>query len=207
MTPQRRTLLEFLFALCCVFAGLALPSPGLGPLYVRAHAALLDGVVGGLQLESGVSLSVQATSEELEQHPWKATLVIQPPAPARPVLVPTDLRGLMFLPTAAFMALALATPLASFKRNLRILALGLPALECLLLVLNTVPMLSFLGGTGPVGAFQLGVGTHALLQVVYRALVAPPGMMFAVPLFIWWVLVVKAGGFQPRTQRSTAASV
>lgn len=183
-------LLEFLFAFCCVFAGLALPSPGIGPMYVRAHAALGNALVQGTELASGVSLAFLATREEdLTQNPWQATLQVTPPRPATPVKVPIDFRGLAFLPTAAFIGLALAAPLGSARRNLVVLAAGLPVLEVLLLLMMSVPLLSFLGGTGPVRAFDLGVGSHVVLQVLYRALVAPPGMAFAVPLFLWWLLV------------------
>lgn len=191
---MRRRMLEFLFAFCCVFGGLTLPAPGLGPMYTRLHAAIGNTLVSG-ERDSGVQLSVAATREQLEREPWQATLTVQPPAPKTKVLVPIDLRGLMFLPTVAFVALALAAPLGSARRNALVLAVGLPILELLLLFLNCVPMLSFLGGTGPVQVFALSRGVHTVLQVIYRALVAPLGMMFALPLFLWWILVNRIGGF------------
>jgi hypothetical protein len=44
-----------------------------------------------------------------------------------------------------------------------------------------------------VRAFDIGVAGHAALQVVYRALEASPGMAYAIPLSLWWILIVNLG--------------
>jgi hypothetical protein len=186
-----RTLAQFLFAFSCVFAGLALPSPGIGPAYTRAHAAVCNGLVGRSTFAQGVTLRFQASDAELAGHPWQLTLQVSDPARREPVLVPIDLRTLLFLPTAAFIGLALAAPLGSARRNARVLGLGLLILLPLLWLLTALPLLSFLGGTGPVRAFELPPLVHAVLQTIYRALVAPPGMAYALPLLLWWALVAR----------------
>jgi hypothetical protein len=183
----------FLFAFACVFGGLALPSRGVGPLYVQAHVGLLEPILADLNFASGVKLLLVATHEQLLDAPWQA-LLLAAPANGTPAGVPIDFRLLLFLPTAAFIALAVATPFGSWKQNAKLLALGLPLLELLLLGLVAIPLLSFFGGTGPVRAFELGRFSHACLQIVYRALVAPSGMAFALPLLLWWVLVSRLGG-------------
>jgi hypothetical protein len=190
----RRFWAEVLLGFFCVFGGLALPSRGLGPYYVAAHVVLGNALVQGIELDSRVRLGFVATREQLTKEPWQATLVIAPPRPTAPVQVPIDLRVLAFLPTAAFIALAVAVPLGSIRRHLIVLAAGLPLLEVLLLTLMAAPLLSFLGGTGPVQAFHLGRATHTVLQILYRAFVVPPGMTFAVPLFLWYVLATSLGG-------------
>ncbi len=134
-----------------------------------------------------------APGVEAAKRPWQLTLRISDPGRPEPVLVPIDLRTLLFLPIAAFIGLALATPLHSAWRNVRVLALGLLILEPTLLVLTALPLLSFLGGTGPVQAFRLSPVTNVVLQILYRALVAPPGMTYALPLFLWWALVARQG--------------
>jgi hypothetical protein len=183
---------QFLFAFCCVFCGLALPSPGLGPAYTRAHAALGNALFENATFERGVTLHFDAPDAELAEHPWQLTLQVRDPARAqRPVLVPIDLRTLSFLPIAAFIGLALAAPLGAARRNARVLGQGLAILIPALLLLTALPLLSFLGGTGPVRAFQLAPFWHVLFQTVYRALVAPPGMMYALPLLLWWALVAR----------------
>jgi hypothetical protein len=197
----RRRYFELVFAFVCVFAGLTLPSPGIGPLYVRAHTALGNVVVESTQLASGVELRFEAGPEQAAEHPWQTTLIVAP-ATARPLLMPIELRTLMFVPTVAFVALTLAVPLGSWRRNLRLLLFGLPLLELLLLVLMAMPLLSFLGGMGPVRAFTLSAPLHAVLQILYRALVAPPGMAYALPLLLWWCLMVRLRG-RPGTVKAT----
>jgi hypothetical protein len=115
-------------------------------------------------------------------------------------LVPIDLRSLLFLPLAAFIGLALAAPLGSARRNARVLGQGLLILVPALLVLTALPLLSFLGGTGPVLVFRLAPALHLVLQTVYRALVAPPGMMYALPLLLWWALVARLEPREPTAQ-------
>jgi hypothetical protein len=161
---------------------------GIGPTYTRAHAALGNALVGG-QLASGTRLEFRASEAQLSVDPWHATLRVEPPSPQQHFEVPIDVRSLIFLPTAAFLALAIAAPLRSVREHLQLIALGLLILEPLLVFLVATPLLSFLGGTGPVHAFTLSRPTHVLLQVLYRALVTPPGMAFAIPLLVWWGLL------------------
>lgn len=200
----RRPWLEFAFAFVCIFAGLSLPGRGVGPFYARAHAALGSALVEGRQFESGAQLRFEAEPEQLAEHPWQTTLVITPPAAGQEVRMPIELRSLLFLPLAAFIALGAAVPLGSPKRNLRLLLIGVPILELVLLILTALPIVSFLGGTGPIAVFTLSAPVHALLQIPYRALVAPPGMAYAVPLLLWWVLVVR---LRPRAAPEKPSSV
>lgn len=195
-TPEARTLqrriLGFLCAFCGIFAGLALLH-GVGPSYSKAHAAIGNAVVHAVDFSSGVRLNFDANDAELEKEPWHVTLHVEPPWPQPELTVPIDLRSLAFLPSAAFIALGIAVPLRSVRAHLSLLGLGLLILEPLLLGLVALPLLSFLGGTGPVQAFTLSRATHVLLQVLYRALVTPPGMAYAIPFFLWWGLVALLG--------------
>lgn len=183
-----------MFGFVCVLGGLLVLGSVVGPWYTRAHAALGDVMVRASELKSGVRLSFSATAEQLARNAWQATLVIAPPNAGAPAQVPFDLRVLGYLPTITFVALAVAVPLESRRQNARLLLVGLPLLELVLVALMAAPMLSFLGGTGPVTAFQLSPFTHTLLQIVYRALVVPPGMTFAVPLALWALLAHRLCG-------------
>jgi len=186
---------EFIVGFLCVFLALALPSPGFGPSYARMHTWLGNALVRDLSLASGVRLRFEATEEQLRAAPWSTTLRVEPRPPQAPLAIPVNLRSLIFLPTATFVALALATPMGSRRRNLRVLLVGLLILLPLLLVLVGIPLLSFLGGTGPLSAFTLARWQHVGLQVLYRALVVPPGMAFAIPLLLWWALTKTMGSF------------
>jgi hypothetical protein len=205
LEPKVRVLAQFLFAFVCVFAGLALPSPGIGPAYTRAHAALGNALVEGATFERGVALRFDAADADLALHPWQLTLRVMDPLRAEPVLAPIELRTLLFLPAAAFIALALSAPLGSARRNARVLAQGLLILLPALLLLTALPLLSFLGGTGPVRAFRLPALLHVVFQTVYRALVAPPGMMYALPLLLWWALIARLKPTKSRTSGPTSA--
>lgn len=197
-----RVVLQFLFAFCCVFGGLALPSPGVGPLYTRAHAAVGNALIGNSSFDHGVTLHFDVSDAEVAEHPWQLTLAVHEPKLPQPILVPIDLRTLSFLPIAAFIALAVAVPLGTARRNARVLGRGLSILIPTLLLLTALPLLSFLGGTGPVRVFHLAPFFHVLFQTVYRALVAPPGMMYALPLLLWWALVAR---LEPTPSKDTAA--
>ena len=201
----RSPLVGFLCAFMCVFAGMAL-AQGVGPSYSKAHAAFGNLIVGNRALASGVNLHFEVSDAELEAHPWRVTLHVQPASPAPAVLVPIDVRSLVYLPTAAFVALAIAVRLRSARQHVQLLAIGLAILEPLLLLLVALPLLSFLGGTGPIRAFSLSRPTHVVLQILYRALVVPPGMAYAVPLLLWWLLVMamNRNGTQNAPSRNTS---
>jgi len=201
------TIAQFLFAFACVFGGLALPSPGIGPSYARLHAALGNQMVEGKTFERGVEMHFEANEADLAEHPWQVTLRVSDPERRGPVLVPFDLRTLLFLPFATFIALAVAAPLGAARRNARVLGQGLLILVPTLLLLTALPLLSFLGGTGPVRAFRLPPLLHALFQTVYRALVAPPGMMYALPLLLWWLLVARLKPLQEKSLPAASAPI
>lgn len=199
-----RELGKFLLAFAGVFAGLALLH-GPGPIYARAHAFVGNALLHCFTLREGTHLWFDAISTDTA--PWSITLHVDSLVPRGGLTVPIDLRSLVFLPTAAFTALSIAAPLPSLRAHLSLLGAGLLLLEPLLLLLVSVPLLSFLGGTGPIAVFTFGRGAHVFLQLVYRALVLPPGMTYALPLFVWWMLLKFAQknrapavtGFRSRT--------
>lgn len=198
-----RPWLDFGFAFVCVFGGLSLPFAGLGRVYAGVHAALGNALLSS-SLESGVQLVFRSASEvnpaEASAGAWSLTLLVTPLAPAGPLQMPMDLRTLVYLPTACFVALALATPLAPLRRKLAALGSGLAILQPLLWLLVALPVVSFLGGTGPVRAYSLGLATHTVLQILYRALVASPGMAYVIPLLLWWALCGRLA--IPKTEHS-----
>lgn len=186
-----RPWLDFVFAFVCIFAGLSLPLPGVESNYLGVQRALCSAILPS-SLPSGVGLSLLQSAPGGQNAAWSLTLLVEPPAPQAPITVPMDLRTLLYLPTACFVALALATPGASLRRRCALLLRGLLILEPLLLGLLALPVISLLGGTGPVRAFSLGLGAHTVLQIVYRALVASPGMTYVIPLVLWWQLAARA---------------
>lgn len=200
---KRGPWLDFGFGFVCVFGGLSLPFAGLGRAYAGAHAALGNALLPS-SLASGVGLAFRTVSElnpaEASTAAWSLTLLVTPLAPAGPIQMPMDLRTLVYLPTACFVALVLAMPAPSVRRKLAALGVGLAILQPLLWLLLALPVVSFLGGTGPVRAYSLGLGTHTVLQILYRALVASPGMAYVIPLLLWWALCGRLAF--PKTEHS-----
>jgi hypothetical protein len=190
-----RRWLELAFGFACIFGGLSLFGRGLGRLYVSLHA-WLGGALLPSSLESGVELAFRTGS--IQSDLWSLPLWVMPPSPQSPFTIPIETRTLLFLPTACFIALAVATPLGNWRRNLRLLSVGLLLLEPLLVGLAALPILSFLGGTGPVRAFDLGIASHTVIQIL-----VPPGMAFAIPLLLWWMLLKRLG---PGAQGARAAT-
>jgi hypothetical protein len=206
----RHRLLDFCFGFACVFVGLSLPLPGVPALYVRAHACVAGWLLPSA-LASGTRLSLLLGDDVLRARPWSLTLLVEPLSPRAPISIPIDLRELVYLPSACFIALAVAVPLASWRQNVKLAGVGLLMLEPLLLGLVTLPVLSFLGGTGPVHAFELGIAAHALLQVLYRALVVSPSMTYVIPLLLWSALlryftIPKSEPFAATSARSRSIS-
>jgi hypothetical protein len=197
-----RAISQFLFVFACVFGGLALPSPRVARLYVQAHADLGNVLLKDAKFERGVQLDFDSSFGQ-SARPWQLTLRIRDPARTDLVLVPIDLRTLLFLPLITFVGLCSAVRLGTVWLNVRLLVLGLMILQPVLWLLTALPVISFLGGTGPVRALHLSRVVHVVLQVLYRATVVPPGMAYALPLLLWWALlprtpaVVALGSTEP----------
>lgn len=183
--PQSRgrRLLGFLASFVAVFAGLALLR-GQESWFVRAHVAIANALLPASP-RSGFALQFLPSPSEA----WQAILRVQSLASGPSIEIPIDLRMLVYLPLSAFVALVIASPLGSARAHLRVLIPGLLVLEPLLLLLVALPLLSFLGGTGPVQVLTLSRPTLVILQLLYRALVAPLGMTYALPLLLWWILL------------------
>ena len=77
---------------------------------------------------SDVTFDMKRNHMEVHQEkaePWRVTLHVDSPAPRPAVLVPIDVRSLLYLPTAAFIALAIAVRLRSTREHLRLIGVGL----------------------------------------------------------------------------------
>jgi hypothetical protein len=105
------------------------------------------------------------------------------------ISVPIDLRNLAYLPTACLLALALATPLWRIRRGLLLLAAALVLLHIFLVASLAMPLVLLFAGPRPLHLIDLSPLLHAALDVLYRALVAPPGMAYAIPGLLWLGLI------------------
>jgi hypothetical protein len=157
------------------------PWPVLGRAYGHAVGAWTDMTLSPAAAPVKLRFSVPADVEPSGSS-WQLRVHAEQPT-GEYVGTVLDLRRSGYIASAVFAALALATPLP-WRKRLALMAIGLPILQ----LLPLLPLLSFFSGKLPVQAFQLGAATSAAVEIAYHALVAPPGMAYAVPALLWLVL-------------------
>ena len=105
-----------------------------------------------------------------------------------------------YLPLAVFVSLAVAAPIRGWKRNLAVVGGGFAIMVVIALGLAVLPMFYWLAR---IGAMPLGSVMRGFVEVNFDALVTPT-MMYAIPFFVWWVLMAATRPFSssspdPRT--------
>jgi hypothetical protein len=160
------------------FVLFALPWPGLSALYTHALSAGYGAAFG----ESGPPVEVRFRGAEGHSEPWEIHTWVTETETGRAFETGLDVRRTGYLPAAVFAALVLASRLPA-RRKLLTLAGGLGALH----LLSWLPLLSFFSGRLPIVVFHLGTFARVVVDVLYRALVAPLGMPYAVPAVLWFV--------------------
>lgn len=176
VVPSRR-LLGGLVLVVVLF----LPWPGLGRGYARVVAMLAEAVLVPASPTVTLRFGVPAAGEG---RVWRLDVHAEDAATGQFVETALDLRRAGYLASAVFTALVLATRMRRWRR-LATLGAGLVALQ----VLPLLPVLAFFSGKLPVQVFVLGDLARTAVDVAYRALVAPPGMAYAVPAMLWLALV------------------
>jgi hypothetical protein len=113
--------------------------------------------------------------------------------------VPIDLYSLAYIPTACLISLALATPVWNSRRGPLLLATALTLLTGFLLGSLAAPLVLFFASREPLQLIELSASAERALDILYRALVAPPGMTYAVPALFWLATVsfMPGGGSRP----------
>jgi hypothetical protein len=166
-----------------LFALFVLPWPGLGP----AYCGFIGGWAAATLGDPGSSVTLRFTPGPAASppgQPWGLRVHAEDAVTGRFVGTALDLRRAGYMQSAAFAALVLVTKLR-WSRRLAILFGGLATLQ----LLPLLPLLSFFSGKLPVQAFHFGAIAAAMVDIAYHALVAPPGMAFALPAMLWLVLV------------------
>jgi hypothetical protein len=167
-----------------VFTLLMLPIPAVGRTYGHLVGGLASLAVGmGASSEVEVRFTPGGAAGPAGD-PWTLGIHVEDPGTGRYVGTALDLRRSGYIACVVFVALALATPLAG-RRRLALLGGGLVPLQ----LLPLLPLLSFFSGKLPVRVFDFGTTSRALIEIGYHALVAPPGMAYAVPGLLWLLLV------------------
>lgn len=172
-----------------VFMVLMLPLPSIG----RGYGHLV-GALGRLVVALGASSEVEVRftpggadgSKEPPGNSWLLGIRADDSDSGQYVGTVLDLRRSGYTACAVFVALALSTRLGR-RKKVALLGGGLGALQ----LLPLLPLLSFFSGKLPVTVFAFGPVSRAIIEVGYHALVAPPGMAYAVPGLLWLLLVMR----------------
>jgi hypothetical protein len=181
MNRDRRKQLRFLILFLCLFALLGWPYARLG----RGYRLLVCRAVNALIMNSTQTTSVaRLLPDERPGFEWHAVIAVwNQTAKALEAKFPIDLHQPFYLPTAAFVALTLAGQRAwGGKRVLLKLLLGI-----ILFQLRPLPIF-LVRERAVVGVFQYDGLFDVLLVILNRSIIAPLGMAFALPLFVWFGL-------------------
>ena len=177
--PAWRSLAGFAVRCACLLALLLAPWPGLGEAYGHAATAVGNALLARVD-RSHVAMTfvtplATAFTTELRASPLAGSQIV----------VPIELRTLAFIPTAAFIALSLAEGLPHRRRIGVRFVLGFAALQLFLLISLIVPLLLFFAEPQPLHLLDLSRPVYWVLTLFYRSLVAPPGMIYAIPFLSW----------------------
>jgi hypothetical protein len=184
--------LPFLLRFTCILAVYLLPFRPIGNVYSQVAAALGNVTLGeGAHADTSLRFGTppDTCGDEFLCDGFGAELRATNTRTRGAVRVPIDLRTLAYIPTAAFVALCIAAPIWQGARGAIILLVGLGALQIFLALSIAVPLVLFFANPAPLHLVDLSPAAHRALDVLYRALVAPPGMAFAIPGLLWLVLV------------------
>jgi len=150
------------------FVLFALPWPGVGEWYTGVAANVLNVALG----KSGPPVAVEFLPAGPDTSAWEVRTRVTETASEQSIMTALDERRTGYLPSAVFLALVLASTFRARQKAL-LAAAGLFALT----LLSLLPILAFLSGRLPIVAYEL-----------YRSLVAPLGMAYALPGLLWLLL-------------------
>jgi hypothetical protein len=179
----RRDKLLFWFRFALLFAVCLMPVPWLADAYSSVFARGVDVALAIVNRHSSVRFHVEPPEHLRVRGSWKPTLRIEEARTGETKTLQLNLRTFSFLPIATFLALALASPLIGWRRNLVVLAAGLGSMVVITTFLASLPILMRFV---EIGAF--GGTVAATLETSYQAL-ATPVMMFFIPFLVWWLLM------------------
>ncbi len=185
--PIAASVLRFVLA----FAVVAAPWPGLGRVFTSTVGAIATAIADPVSMDSNVTFLLRSPKPSEDLPDWRAVIAVRQDFPDGPLdhSGAIDLRRAGYLQLATFVALAAAWPPKGRRRVLVAAAAALAIVGTAI----ALPIFAFLS---PLGVVHLGPSLQALLSLASRALVAAPGMAFAIPGLAW--LAVSGGPLVPR---------
>ena len=116
---------------------------------------------------------------------WDVVISARDPVSRALVQTALDARRAAYVPSAVFLALALALRVPARRKKVALIVIGLAAVQ----IGPLLAVLSFFSGKLPVVLFHFSAPVRWMIEIAYRALAAPPGMAYALPALVWLGLV------------------
>lgn len=183
--PSTRSVLWFGVRFAFVLALLLAPWPGLGETYSAGVTRLGN----ALTVFESSHAQFEFVRPGENEPAFSSVLRARDAATGQRLQVPIELRTLTFIPTMTFIALVLASSAGrSLRRSALQLLVGLAGLQLFLVFSLLAPLCLFFAEPQPMQLIRLSAPVYDALTIFHRALVAPPGMAYAVP-FLWWLVL------------------
>jgi len=182
-SPNRRAIALALARFVVVLGLLVAPWPGLARTFTDAVGTVATAIADPFFTSSNVTFRLRSpVPAEQQPEGWGVIEVKQdfPEGPKRHAGA-IDLRRVGYLQVATFIALAAGWPPRGGRRWARA-ALAVGAIVAATIA---VPILDYLGD---VGVIHMGAFIRGVVALVRRALVAAPGMAYAIPGLTWLAL-------------------
>jgi len=191
MLRDRTSMTASLVRFVLVFCVLVAPWPGLGRAFTDFVGAVATAVADPLSASSNVTFSLRSPLPTERLPDWRGVIAVRQDTPDGPVnhAGAVDLRRAGYLQLAAFAALAAAWPP---RGRTRALCAACAALVVVAMTVS-VPVVDFLV---PIGAVHLWGWLGTAVRLAARALVAAPGMAYALPGLTWLAVAEPGGGLQ-----------
>ena len=175
---------NFLVRCVALLVLLLFPWPGLGGMCGATFCGVANEVA---ELTIGPSLEFAPASAipGADHSPWDVVISARDPVSRAFVRTALDARRAVYVPSAVFLALALALRVPSRMKKIALIVIGLAAAQ----IGPWLAVLSFFSGKLPVVLFHFSAPAHWLIEIAYRSLAAPPGMAYALPALVWLGLV------------------
>jgi lysylphosphatidylglycerol synthetase-like protein (DUF2156 family) len=188
--PPRREVAAFCLRFAAILAVYLLPWAPIADAYAGVAVAVANATVGA---DAG-DLRLEFTRPDAhDEGGIEASFTVELRATDVPrnttVRLALDLRSLAYVPTAVFIALAVAAPIWQRRRGLYVLGLGLVLLHAFFTASLALTVVLFLAQPVPLQVVHLSRGTALVFDILHRVFVSPPGMAIAVPAFVWLALL------------------
>ena len=180
---RQRPVLVFLLRFTVLFSLALMPIPWLADSYTTLYGAGTNCLLSAVDREASIGARFDPPEAIRAQGSWLLVLRVvdrDTGAVATPRL---NVRIFSYLPNVMYLALAVASQQAGWRRCAKVLGTGLPTMLVITTTLSSLPVLAKFAAGG-----LLGEVPATVVETLYQAF-ATPIMMYAIPLLLWWLMM------------------